>query len=389
MRILRVIGSADPIHGGPIEGVRRQAEVMAAMGHTTTIASLDAPDAESVVVDDLAPARHVALGRGWSAWRWSPRALSGLKALAREHDCLVIEGVWVFHAYAARAAARAAGIPYVVFPHGMLDPYFKRRHPLKHLKKWLFWPWAEYRVLRDAAAVCFTCEEERRLARESFPRLYRARERVVAFGAAAPPPPGEGLAAALADAVPELGDAPYLLFLSRVHPKKGLDLAIRAFAEIADESPNLRLVVAGPDPSGWGETLRPLADSLGVGDRVLWPGMLHGDAKWGALYRAEALLLPSHQENFGIVVAEALACATPVLISDKVNIWREVRDDGAGLVDSDDLAGTLRSLRQWLAASEERREAWRAAAQRSFLRRFRVETACDSLVRVLREAAAP
>jgi hypothetical protein len=83
------------------------------------------------------------------------------------------------------AALRGIGQHYFVFPHGMLDPWFKRTYPFKHLKKWLYWPWAEYRVLRDAQAVLFTCEEEKRLARESF-WLYRCNERVVTLGIARP-----------------------------------------------------------------------------------------------------------------------------------------------------------------------------------------------------------
>ncbi|GAB6041441.1 glycosyltransferase [Endothiovibrio diazotrophicus] len=382
MRILRVTGNVDPTVGGPMEGMRRQTPVLAALGHTTTIASLDPRD---IGPDDPCGARLVGLGEGWSAWNWNPWAIGRLTELARDHDCMVIHGLWMYHAYAGRAAALRAGIPYVVYPHGMLDPWFKRRYPLKHLKKWLFWPWAEYRVLRDARAVCFTCEEERRLARHSFPLLYRARERVVSYGTAPPPPPSDQGQAAFHSAVPALADFPYLLFLSRIHPKKGCDLALRAFAAIAAQRPALQLVMAGPDSVGWRRELERLAESLGIGARVHWSGMLRGGAKWAALRGAEALLLPSHQDNFGIVVAEALACGTPVLISDKVNIWREVRDDCCGLVAPDNVEGTIRSLRQWIALDEPERKRLAANGERAFERRYRVEVAGGSLVAILRE----
>src|SRR5437762_5411066 len=103
--------------------------------------------------------------------------------------------------------------------------------------------------------------------------------------------------------------------------------------------------------------------------------MLTGDTKWGALSAAEAFVLPSHQENFGIAVAEALACGTPVLISNKVNIWREIAADGAGFVDEDDEPGTARLLAKWLATPEGEREKMRRAAEQSFRTRFEVQMA--------------
>ena len=129
---------------------------------------------------------------------------------------------------------------------------------------------------------------------------------------------------------PRFAAAVFLLFLSRIHEKKGCDLLLRAFAKIAAEYPELYLVVAGPDPMQLESRLRTQADRAGIGHRVYWPGMLQGAAKYGAFRCAEAFVLPSHQENFGIVVAEALACGTPVLISDQVNIWREILESGVG-----------------------------------------------------------
>src|SRR6185369_13539161 len=131
--------------------------------------------------------------------------------------------------------------------------------------------------------------------------------------------------AAFFAAFPALKGRQFLLFLGRVHPKKGCDLLIRAFAKSLDKiAPDMDLVMAGPDQVNWVPELKALTKRLGVDNRVHWPGMLTGALKWGAFHSADALVLPSHQENFGIAVAEAMACCTPALISDKVNIWREV-----------------------------------------------------------------
>ena len=114
--------------------------------------------------------------------------------------------------------------------------------------------------------------------------------------------------------------------------------------------------------------------------------MLTGDAKWGAFRAAEAFVLPSHQENFGIAVSEALACGTPVLISDQVNIWREVTGDGAGLAEPDTADGTLHLLTRWRALDDGARARMREAARQTFQERFEIGAVARSLVAVLQES---
>jgi glycosyltransferase involved in cell wall biosynthesis len=121
-------------------------------------------------------------------------------------------------------------------------------------------------------------------------------------------------------------------------------------------------------------------------DAVLWPGMLQDDIKWGALRSAQAFVLPSHQENFGIAVVEALACETPVLISHQVNIWREIIDDGAGLAEPDTAEGTLQLLNRWSALDATAVSRMRAAARQTFLERYEIGAVARSLLVALQEA---
>ena len=294
---------------------------------------------------------------------------------------MIVHGIWQYHSFGVWRALAGTGTPYFVFPHGMLDPWFKRTYPLKHFKKLLYWPWAEYRVLRDAAAVLFTSEEERRLARESF-SLYRCREVVVSFGTAAPATNLERAREVFFDAFPNLRGQRLLLFLGRLHEKKGCDLLIEAFSQVRNSSERIHLVMAGPCAQP--EYLRHLQQMATASDGLIsFPGMLSGEVKWGALSAADAFVLPSHQENFGIAVAEALACGTPVLISNKVNIWREIEADGAGFVENDDLAGTTALLKRWLAASAATRATMRENARKCFANRFEIERATGSLLAVI------
>jgi len=269
-----------------------------------------------------------------------------------------------------------------MFVHGALDPWFKRTYPLKHIKKWLYWPWAEYRVLRDAQAVLFTCDAERVLARKSF-WLYRANEAVVDFGIPVPVGDPHGQREGFFRMYPATRNKRLLLLLSRIHPKKGCDLLIEAFAKVAGRNPELHLVMAGPDQEGWQQKLMDLAKAHGMADRITWTGMLTGDIKWGAFHAADVFVLPSHSENFGIVVAEALACSLPVLITDKVNIWREIMQDGAGFAEPDTIEGTVALLERWLGLSADELHQMRIRARACFEDRYNIQQAAKKLVNVI------
>ena len=330
--ILHVISSVNPAGGGPIEGLSQLSAANQRHGHVVDVVSMDDPESPWV---KSCPVKCHALGPAWLGYRYTSKLLPWLKAHRGEYDVVVVNGIWQYGSFATWRALRNTTTPYFVFTHGMLDPWFKRRYPFKHLKKWLYWPWGEYRVLRDASAVLFTCEDERRLARQSF-WLYKCNEFVVNYGTAAPPENVEIQKQAFQDAFPQIHGKRCLLFLGRVHEKKGPDLLLEAFADLLHQQPeertrDLHLLMAGPDTHAYAIKLKKMARSLGLENRITWTGMLRGDLKWGAFRCADAFILSSHQENFGIAVAEALACGLPVLISRQVNIWREIEQSNAGM----------------------------------------------------------
>ena len=385
LRILHSIRSVNPHGGGPVEGVKQFAKVNSAAGHKIEVVSLDSPT-DPWVREFPLPCH--AMGPVKGSYGYSERIVPWLKTHRGDYDVMIVDGLWQYNGFAIWRALEGTSTPYFVFSHGMLDPWFKRTYPLKHFKKWLYWPWGEYRVLRDAKAVLFTCEEERRLARQSF-WLYRVNERVVNFGTGAPKGDATSQRAQFEEKFPETRGKECLLFLGRVHVKKGTDLLFEAFAELTKQKgaavANWRIVVAGPNDHPYGEEMKSLAARLGIADRITWTGMLTGDLKWGAFYHAAAFTLPSHQENFGIAVAEALACGVPVLISDKVNIWREIADDRAGYVGNDDLSSTVQILARWLETPAGERAAMAERARRCFQTRFDVEQTARSLIAVLEE----
>jgi glycosyltransferase involved in cell wall biosynthesis len=139
---------------------------------------------------------------------------------------------------------------------------------------------------------------------------------------------------------------------------------------------------------GWQAQLQQRAAELGIADRITWPGMLSGDLKWGAFRAAELFCLPSHQENFGIVVAEALACGLPVAIAEPVNIASEVAAAGAGLVHADAAAGTTEALRQWLALPAGEQAQMGKRGLQLFQQRFDFASVARNLLPVLASSSS-
>ncbi len=381
MHTLHMIISFSPADGGPPGSVRELAKAYLEVGAGIEVVCLDNPG-EPFLKGIPCPVHALGqsyLGRyGFSPglWRW-------LRENSGRFDGIVMHGIWTFPGVALRFAARRAGRPYGIFVHGALDPWFYRNYPLKHLKKLLYWP-VQYPVLRDALAVFFTAESERDLAKTSY-RPNKWNSVIVPFGIT---DPGDGRRDSAGKIevfyrkFPELRGRRHLLFLARIHAKKGCDLLLEAFAKVAASVPDVDLVMAGPDQEGMQARLQRMAEQFGIAGRVFWPGMIDGDLKWGALRACDAFVLSSHSENFGIAVVESLAVGRPVLISNRVNIWPEIESDGVGLVEDDTLEGTERLLRRWFDLLPAERDAMAARARPSFMRRYTMNRAAVAIDRV-------
>jgi glycosyltransferase involved in cell wall biosynthesis len=376
VRLLQVAGTLDPAYGGPCVVVNQLTRSLTDLGHSVDVVTLDPPSAAWL---SKLPGPPRGFGSALGKYGYARHLRRWLERHAADYDAVTVHGIWQYQSQAVRTACRRAGVPYFLFVHGALDPWFKKCYPGKHAKKALYWRLVEHRTLRDARAVFYTCEEERGLARTSF-KPYQAREAIVGLGIEEPPGNPALQREAFLSANPHLLDKRILLFLGRLHPKKGCDLLIEAFSRVCHRDKSLHLVVAGPDESGTEAGLRMLADSLGVQDRITWIGMLNDDAKWGAYRAADAFALTSHSENFGIVIAEALACGLPVLITDKVNIWREIDRGGAGFIETDTSAGATTLLERWMNLSDTERIEMRERARTCFLDNFEATSAAMGFV---------
>ncbi len=380
MRILHVNPTADRAYGGPVHWTFESSAVLKEMGVRSVLLTADAPDSEAI---RTAPMEAVGTGPGsMGAFAHCPALPRWIAGHASEFDAVIFHAIFTHGTWAGWKAARQAGLPFFAFPHGMLDPWFNQRVPMKRLKKQATWSWGTYPALRESDRVLFTNEPERELAEKSF-RPYRVRPAVIRYGASRPAFDSEGARAEMLAALPELAGRRYFLFLSRLHHKKGVDLLIQAYADVVGRDDGWRLVAAGPVEPGYGEEMRRIAAELGIEDRVLFPGMARGGLKWGLLQDSEALALPSHQENFGIALAESMAVGRPVLITPQVNIWREVEAAGSGFVAPDTREGAGELLRRCLQLSEAEREEMSRRSIQAFEERFNVRRSAEDFLAVI------
>lgn len=330
MRIMHVIPGLAPEDGGVPEACLRLCRELALGGEDVSIYTTGDPNGMYPETDDIIRGSRVEIKRfpevGRLKLTFSPSLAMALSRDIPKQDVVHIHSLYKFPSTIAAYFCRKRGVPYLVKPHGTLDPFIFRRHRLgKAVLERLF----EWRNLERAAAVHFTSEGERDLVR---PLGLNIKSVVVSTAVDLSEYPIEPLRGRFRDRWPETRGKKLILFLGRVNFKKGLDLLSQAFGRLARERDDLRLVIAGPDNEGYEKQVRQWLVNEGVLDRTIFTGMLIGQEKLDALADADCLVLPSYGENFGISVAEAMASSLAVVVSNRVNIWPHVAAAGAGVV---------------------------------------------------------
>lgn len=272
----------------------------------------------------------------------SPAAMSALEGAIRGANALHLHTPWEPSNVQVAKAARKLGTAYVVSIHGMLDDWCMTQNAFK---KRVYHFLAGKRLLERAAFVHCTAQAELDQARKWFPRGQGRVIPLVFDLAPYQQLPGPELARSKHPSLAT--DRPKLLFLSRVHPKKGIELLIDSLPLLKRADVDPVVSIAGAGEPAYVESLKARAASLGLADQVAFLGMVTGPEKLSVYQAADLFVLPTSQENFGFVLPEALACRTPVITTKGVDIWPELLDSGgAAIIDPrpDAIAETCRTL---------------------------------------------
>jgi poly(glycerol-phosphate) alpha-glucosyltransferase len=295
---------------------------------------------------------------GPAAFGYSPELRAALATRVSEVSVLHVHGLWMYPGVLGRHLSRRFGAKRIVSPHGMLEPWaLQNSRWEKRLAGWVF----ENRNLRTAYCVHALCQREADNLRH-----YGLRNPIAVIPngvdmSAFQDPPGRVV---LKARFPALRGRRWVLFLSRIHPKKGLPHLLRAWASVQHsqlstlnpQHSDWLLVLAGPDELGHESEMKRLADELGLERSVLFTGPLHGTDKLAALGGAELFVLPSFSEGFSMAVLEAAAAGLPVLLTPQCNFPELVRA-GGGVEVTPDVAGCAAGLRHLLGLTDAERRA--------------------------------
>lgn len=399
MKLLHVVDTIDPQRGGVSQAVRTMATEITRLGIFNEVLTLDAPAAQEAGINY----RVNNLGPSSGRWSYSNALIPWLLNNFSRFDTVIVHGLWLYSGFAvAKALSKYKSLvdarrdknglvpSLFIMPHGMLDPYFQRSkvRRAKALRNWLYWKVIEGSIVNNSNGLLFTCKQECMLARQPF-RPYRPkRELIVGLGVMNPPGFEFSMIDHFSKMCPDVQYGKYILFLGRIDHKKGVDLLLQAYDKLLllyDTTQVPQLVIAGPGMnSSYGMMLQNFtAEKPKLKAKVRFTGMLSGVDKWAALYGCEAFILPSHQENFGIAVVEALACGKPVLISSQVNIQAEILQEQAAIIGDDTIDGTFDMLYRWMSTNQGVRATMQERARICFQRHFAITSATTNLINAL------
>ena len=364
MKILHVIPAIAPRYGGPSQAIIGLCCALQHQGLEVEICTTDADGPGRLPIELGRRILYQQLPsyffrRDWSeAFKYSGSLKHWIDQHIEQYDLAHIHGVFSHATYAAAHACQRHGVPYIVRPFGTLEPWCMRQ---KRPRKLTAWHLGFRRIVRRAAAIHYTTDQERTLTENS---LHLQNGFVVPNGvedSLLQSHRGHQFRQKLG--LPE--GCPFLLALSRVHPQKGIDLLLQAFVSLKAQGHLVgwHLIIAGSGEPGYVAKLQRMAHQTSAEGFVHWPGWLYGEAKLAALSEASLFVLSSFLESFGIGVLEAMACGTPVLVSRPVALSSEIEMHNSGWVMELSPDGLQRGLLEATANPETLRERGEAARQ--------------------------
>jgi len=380
MRIAHVISSINPATGGTIESLKLRNRLYKKLGFECEIITLDIVLKKFLKDKNLPRVRFSGKSRFkiinyFNLFKW-------LNKNTKRYDLIICDGIWEFINYVVYKCAIKNNINYMVQIHGMLDPWFNKKK-LKYFKKLIYWWLVQYKVLKNSKAVLFTSIQEKNLARKSNFFPYKFIEKIYGYPNIKNPYI-INKSNSLFNNYSYLKNKKIILYLGRIHEKKGLDLLLYAFERVIKFNKKIHLVISGPHKNDFFyQKIINIIKELNIKDYITFTGPLYGKKKWDAFNACDIFCLPTHQENFGITISEALSSNKPVIITNKTNIWKIIRDSNSGFVSDDSIRGIKLSLKKWLLLNNKKYNKMCSASKICFNENFSEKKAKFELKNIL------
>ncbi|MFZ4796132.1 MAG: glycosyltransferase [Bacteroidia bacterium] len=352
LKLLRVIASMDLKSGGPPNGIIYITPYLNELNIETTIVCLDNPDELFLKNCNC---KIIALAQNKTSWQYNSKLYNWLINNLANYDVVLVHGIWIYHSYAVSKAIKSLKklnsnfkTKYFIYPHGMLDSYFQtdEKRVLKSIRNYFYWHLVESNNINAANGIIYTSQGEMEIAAKTFSNFKPKQTLNLGYGIDIPN-----------DIFKQNNIIDYYLFLGRYNHKKGIDTIINAYQKLwlANEKILPKLIIAGPGlNSEYGKYIQDLVKSNeNIKNQIELKDMVSGREKWQLIANAKATILWSHQENFGITVAESLGMGVPVLLSKQVNIWNEVVMNNAGFAEDDTVEKLVETMIKFNNLSEE------------------------------------
>jgi glycosyltransferase involved in cell wall biosynthesis len=378
LKILHVLPSIDAASGGPSRAVFDLALAARRRGHAVTICATNYGGQSVDHAECLKAGVKVVVFPvlGPDGLQYSPGMQSYLRQNLGSFDIVHLHSLYLPHDWMVHRYALQYHVPYILRPHGTFDPVVRNR---KRLRKWVLDKALQDRVNEDAAGIHYTSDDERSLS-----NCTKDQSWVIPLPIGMEEFHGQDWDTDFKSRHGIRGE--YILFLGRLAWKKGADILIRAFAEFLVRQPDVELVIAGPD-FGEVKKLQHLAQNLGIDSHVHFTGMLNGPARVAAYRLAKVFAVPSRGENFGRTVTEAMVVGTPIVMTDRIGIWKEVVREDVALVVEADVKSVCRGL--WAVWDAYPDAIARAARATEFVKsHFGLDTVGETLERMYFDALA-
>lgn len=381
MKILHIIRSINPDSGGVIESIILRNILYKELKFKCEIATLDIFSKKLLLDKRLPFVNFLGISKNqiinyfnFSKW---------LNINIKNYDLIIYDGIWQITNFALWKIAKENNVKYHIVIHGMLDPWFNKKI-LKYLKKLIFWWLIQYRVLRDAKSVIFTSNEEARLASKASFFPYKIKNNIISHPVQGNPYIDKIKNNSFLKKFPKLKKKRILLYLGRIHEKKGLDILLKAFKKFSYNK-EIHLVISGPHQKEYISKIKKLIDILDLKNHVTFTGPLYNKIKWDAYYASEFFCLPTHQENFGLTLAEAMSSRRPVITTNKTNIWKYIKDYKAGFLGDDNVVSLQKNIQKWLSLNKKDYDVMCINAFKCFNQKFSKEAVKKDFNKILNQ----